>query len=379
MARGFVRKRGDTWYAYWRMPDGRQRAKAIGRNKRTAEAFLNNLQTQLQAGVYRDLKASTFADFVDRWLDDYAEVNTRPSTCANYRSIFRSSLVPYFGEYRLAEIQAEDVQRFVAHKLKAVGPNTVRKHLLLLKTMFNHAVLWGYMRDNPALYVRPPRLPHREMDFMTPDEVRLFLEAVHPWYAPLFLTAIMTGMRLGELQALQWGDISWNNGTIRVQRSVWRGEFQDPKSKRSIRTVGMPRRLAEVLSEYKAHAAANEHSLVFTTPAGKMLDQSDLRRRVFEPTLERAGLRKMRIHDLRHTFASLLIDQGENLKYVQMQLGHASIQTTVDRYGHLMPDAHVGAMERLEHSLFGAALDDKPLTTKSEIEQAPSFISSGPA
>ena len=125
--------------------------------------------------------------------------------------------------------------------------------------------------------------------------------------------------------------------------------------------------------DHKLDAPWNEHDLVFTTPEGGLIDPANLRHRVFEPTLRVAGLRKMRIHDLRHTFASLLINQGENLKYVQHQLGHASITTTVDRYGHLMPDAHIGASKRLDATVFGHGPEnpvDNLLTTPRETKQA---------
>ncbi|MDA3937262.1 MAG: site-specific integrase, partial [Actinomycetota bacterium] len=112
-------------------------------------------------------------------------------------------------------------------------------------------------------------------------------------------------------------------------------------------------------------------------PEGGMIDDANLRHRVFEPTLRRAGLRKIRIHDLRHTFASLLINQGENLKYVLQQLGHASIQTTVDRYGHLMPEAHRGASERLDATVFGDCPENlarKLLASAPEYENRPEAI-----
>lgn len=160
-------------------------------------------------------------------------------------------------------------------------------------------------------------------------------------------------MRLGELLALQWSDIDWKSGTIRVKRSVLNGTFQEPKTRNAIRVIGMSPMLTEVLREHLAVVPKSEAGLVFCTEAGKIIDGANLRHRVFEPALKNAGLRKIRIHGLKHTFASLLINQGENFKYVQHQLGHASITTTVDRYGHLMPNAHVYVGKRLDASIFG--------------------------
>jgi integrase len=243
---------------------------------------------------------------------------------------------------------------------------TVQKALVMLKGMLKQAVEWDYLRVNPAQNVKAPRREHVEMDALTPDEIHTFLAALAPEWRPLFFTAIFTGMRLGELLALQWSDVDWRGGTIRVRRSVWQGQFQDPKTRNAVRTIGMSPRLRTVLMEHKLDAPWSEHDLVFCTADGGLLDDANLRHRVFEPSLRVAGLRKIRIHDLRHTFASLLINQGENLKYVQQQLGHASITTTVDRYGHLMPDAHVGASQRLDATVFGNGPEDsayKPLTS----------------
>ena len=374
MARGSVRKRGDMWYAYWRNEQGGQHAKAVSTRKKDAEAFLTRVQSQVVDGTYRDLAPITFAAFSEQWLRDYAAVSVKPSTLGGYKSMLNSSLVPFFGPMQLASIRATDVQRYIAERMgTGLKPATVQKAVILLKTMLKHAVEWDYLRTNPAQNVKPPRRDHVEMEFFTPDEIRVFLDATEPRWYPLFFTAIFTGMRLGELLALQWSDIDWHGGTIRVRRSVYRGQFQDPKSKRSVRTLGMSPRLAAVLLDHKLNAPWSENDLVFCTADGGIIDQANLRHRVFEPTLTAAGLHKMRIHDLRHTFASLLINQGENLKYVQQQLGHASITTTVDRYGHLMPDAHVGASLRLDATVFGEAPEtpvDNLLTRAPETEQA---------
>jgi len=383
MARGFVKKRGATWYAYWRDAQGRQHAKAIGTRKKDAETFVARVHTQVADGLYHDIAPITFPAFADMWLRDYAAVQVKPSTLLNYRSMLTSSLIPFFGPTPLAAIRTADVQRYVAERMASgVRPATAQKALVLLKGMFKQAVEWDFLRANPAQVVKAPRREHTEMDFLTPEEIPVFLQAFAPEWRPLFFTAIFTGMRLGELLALQWSDIDWRGGTIRVRRSVWHGQFQEPKSRGSVRTIGMSPRLAAVLMEHKINATWNEPDLVFTTAEGQLIDPSNLRQRVYEPSLRLAGLRKMRIHDLRHTFASLLINQGENLKYVQQQLGHASITTTVDRYGHLMPDAHIGASQRLDATVFGHGPESsayKPLTASDETKQARSSMSLGPA
>jgi integrase len=379
MARGSVLKRGSIYYAYWRDPSGKQRAKAIGTRKKDAEAFLDTLQAELHAGTYRELKKATFAEFGQLWIDTHAALNVKASTLATYRSRIDGPFGDAFGSRSLQAIGTEDVQRFLAGR-QALGnrPATIRHYLVLLHGILETAVLWGYLTRNPCDGIKAPRVRNPEMDFLIPEEVRQLLDAADPEYRALLATAAMTGMRQGELLALQWDAIDWRGGTIRVRRSLYRGEFVDPKSAHSVRTIGMSKRLAAILLEHKVSAPYSPWDLVFCTAQGTPLDQANLYNRVFQPTLRRAGLRRIRFHDLRHTFASMLINQGENLKYVQAQLGHASITTTVDRYGHLMPDAHVGVSERLDATLFGppaAILVDNVLTRAPQKEQARSSVS----
>ena len=370
MARGFTQKRGDVWYAYWRDASGKQHGKAVSPRKKEAEKYLDTVQASVHAGTFREIEDVTFEEFARRWLEDYATVSVKASTLRTYSGRVQGQLRRAFGSMKLSQIGAAEVQHFLADLTRqGVSPSTVSAYLVLLRNMLNHAVAWGNLAQNPASAIKGPKVPHTEMDCLTPDEVRAFLAACDDEHRPLFATAIMTGMRLGELLALQWSDINWHAGTIRVRRSLFEGRFVDPKTPKSVRVIGMSDRLAAILLEHKVTAPYSPLDLVFSTPEGTPLDPSNLRDRVFAPTLRRAGLRKVRIHDLRHTFASLLINQNENLKYVQKQLGHSSITTTVDRYGHLMPDAHRGANERLDATLFGDAektLANKMLTNDSE-------------
>jgi integrase len=219
--------------------------------------------------------------------------------------------------------------------------------------IFKRAVIWKYLKENPAQYVSKPRAERKEMGFFTPKEIKIFLENARPRAYALFATAILTGLRLGELLALQWGDISWSTSQIYVRRSLYKGRFIEPKSRYAVRSVALTPKLATILKKHRLSSPPSEFDLVFCTKDGKPLDHSNVINQEFLPTLRRAGLRRIRFHDLRHTFASLLLHQGENIKYVQRQLGHASVQTTLDLYGHLLPDIHNRAGERLDETVFG--------------------------
>jgi len=367
MARGSVRKRGEIWYIIYPFR-GKQKWKAIGSSKRAAEQALAEVMNSIHKGTYRDLPKTTFAEFSEKWIKEYCRTALKPSTLRGYENWIRRHLMPFFGYMQLSEISPEDVQAYVSEKLAddKISPKSINNSLVPLKRMFTIAVRWGYLRANPAQYVEKPRQEHQEMDFLKPEEIRVFLENVSEEFYPFFLTAILTGMRRGELMGLQWGDIDWQNRTIHVRRSVWGGRFQTPKSKRSIRAISMSPGLMTTLRKHQMRSARNKDELVFASKDGTFLDGDNVVKREFLPALRRAGLRKIRFHDLRHTYVALLIAQGENVKFIQSQLGHASIQTTLDRYGHLLPESNSAAGERLDATVgFCGDIDpvSKPLAS----------------
>ena len=295
---------------------------------------------------------ANFTDFSRYWLKTYAQAKLKPSTLRSYVDIIEKHLIPHFCSSQLLNISASNIQEYVSLKLSdGLAPKTVNNHLVPLKQMFKHAVIWGYLRENPSQYVEKPRVEKKEMDFLTPEEIRLFLDEVNGEHYALFMTAVFTGLRRGELLALQWGDIEFRTGNIAVRRSLYKGGFTGPKSKSSIRKVVMSPVLAGGLKKHKFQAMPNEHDLLFVNGAGNPIDADTLVRRQFLPALRRAGIRKIRFHDLRHSYATLLISQGENVKFVQSQMGHASIQTTLDRYGHLLPEKNTGAGIRLDETI----------------------------
>jgi integrase len=360
--KGTVVKKGCAWYCVYRV-GGQQKWKKGGDTKREAEKVLAETVNDINQGTYREIQEIGFKDFSKLWLETYARTKCKASTVRSYEDVIEGHLVPYFGNVPLTSISPAKVQKYVSRKLsekkrnkdgelvQKLSPKTVINHLVPLKEMFKHAVRWSYLRESPAQYVERPRVEREEMDFLTPEEIRLFLENVAPSYHALFLTAVLTGLRRGELLALQWGDVGFANNMIHVRRSLYKGAFVSPKSRRSLRKVLMSPALAAALKKYKLQAPPNEQDLVFANGEGKAMDPDNLIRREFLPALRRAGLRKVRFHDLRHSFATLLISQGENIKFIQSQLGHASIQTTLDRYGHLLPESHHEAGNRLDETL----------------------------
>lgn len=348
-----------SWYIYYQTPEGKKRWECIGPRKKDAERVLSARLEEIRLGKYRELRKSKFAEFADIWVRDYAKIRVKESTLASYESILSKHLKPRFGNLELSRITTQAIQQFVAELAsgEARANKSVINILIVLRLMLKHAVRWGYLYENPADHVERPRIEHREMRFLTPDQVNQFLRESSADDLPLFLAAVLTGMRRGELLALMWKDLSWESNALQVERSLYKGHFVEPKSKKSRRQIAMPSRLVIELKKLKLRSVKGDLDLVFCTEEGKALDPDNLVKRRFLPTLRRAGVPRIRFHDLRHTHAALLIAQGESVRFIQEQLGHASAQTTLDRYGHLFPDQRGQAAERLERSLFGAAAE----------------------
>jgi len=368
-SRGACRHPRATYAVVYRA-GGRQRWESVSRNKKAAERRLAEVAAELHRGVFSPLKPILFRDFAPQWLRDYAEGAVKPLTLRLYRTLLRIHLLPAFGGLLLTQITTREVQSFCAQCLreKGLAPKTTNHLLLLLKLVLKHARQWGYLRENPVEGVKPVRVEHREMAFLHPDEVQVLLKHADEPFRTLFLTAILTGMRRGELLGLQWGDVDWHNNLIHVRRTLYalnrselaelkashKWRFSTPKSARSVRTIEMSPKLREALELHRLVCPRSAEDLVFCTTDGQPLHAENMVRREFLPALSRAGLPRIRFHDLRHTYTTLLIAQGENVKVIQSQLGHASIQTTLDRYGHLLPETRRLVGERLDAQVFGA-------------------------
>ena len=326
--------------ACWRV-DGKQKSKTFAKRK-AAERYLTETVKHVQDGTYVEIRPITFQAYADAWLKGLGDL--KPSTRASYASLVTHRLIPVFGDRGLTTLTVEDVNAWLGVSAARLRPKTLRNALALLHKILADAKEGHYLAVNRLSGSRALRRPRAlqaedetEIEILTPAEVHRLLDAVAPAYAPLFLTAVSTGVRLGELLALQWGDLDEAGHRLHVRRTAYRGAFYVPKTKRSRRTVDIGDQLLAVLSrvrrERSGGTAPAPEALLFPAASGGVLDPDNLRHRVWTPALRHAKLRHVRIHSLRHTFASMLIAQGENVKYIS-QLGHASVTITLDRYGH---------------------------------------------
>ncbi len=348
--KGSIQKKGNTYYAVIALNGKRKWFK--GGTKKDAQKVLNDKLYEIGNGTYRELTKATFKEFSDVWLTSYAATSVKPSTLAGYKDMIERLLKPAFGHYQITDIMTGHLQAFVADRLKSVSAKTATNEIVVIKEMFKHALRWGYLKLNPAEYVERPRITKPEIEILSPAEIGALLENASGHYRIAFLTDFLTGMRAGELWGLQWGDIDWNSKRIHVSRSLWKGNFQTPKSKNSNRQIDIPDMLIHELKKWKLACPVNEHDLIFPSPAGKSSQHDNVVKRHFNPALRKTGLRQVSFHSLRHSNASMRIQAGQNIKYIQSQMGHASINITLDIYGHLFNDANFNRqqVELLENS-----------------------------
>ena len=301
--------------------------------KEAAEELLTDKIREVQRGEYVELTKMTYRDFKDIWVEKYAQGQVRPSTMSMYDGLFNKHLLPILGDRPLSGIGVEDLQELKSKKLaEGLSPQTVKHMLRLVRQMFSHAVDWGHLRKNPANKVKAPSVPIREMDCLSPEEVRLFLEHVPAKWSAFFLMAITTGLRQGELLAAKWGNLDWNSQQYYVRenlarkRGKYEGGLAPTKTEGSVARVDVSPNCLEAVRRHHAQQAEEklqaggdyvDMDLIFATSLGSPLDHKNVVNRVFHPTLEATGLRRIRFHDLRHTCASLLIDMGESPKYIQ--------------------------------------------------------------
>src|ERR1700694_1812542 len=366
-----IKKRGGKWYVFVNY-DGQRKAKCVGSSRLIAEQVKRQLEAKLALGDLGFLSDSreepTFATYAEKWLKTDA-LRCKPSTVDFYRDYQGRYVVPRFGQKKITAITRDEIKGFMSDlTAKGFAKNTIRLAVATLRVVLTSAVEDGILASNPAVrlgrFLQSDKATHKAQA-MTREEAESFLEAAkefYPEFHPLFLMALRAGLRKGELLAVRWGDIQVGtsdndpNRYILVQRNYVHGRFTTPKSKKS-RRADMSRELRRVLLElrdkrmleaFMKGKTSIAEDLVFPSKAGTVLDQSNLTNYQFLPCLDRAGLRRFRFHDLRHTFGSLLIRDGASLAYVKDQMGHSSIQVTVDSYGHLIPGADIAWVARLD-------------------------------
>ncbi|MCL6560780.1 MAG: site-specific integrase [Firmicutes bacterium] len=386
-----AKRRGHGEGSIYKRSDGRWEAKAsIGYNaegkpkritkyfetRKEAQDWLAKVAHEKNIGAFVEPHKTTLGEWLDRWLNDYKKMKIRLTTFESYEMNIRDHIKPAIGNIPLRQLQTSDLQRFYASLLKdgrhdgkgALSVRTVRYIHTILKAALEQAVMEQLLYRNVAKAVELPEEKKKEVVPFTREEIIKFVNHIKDdrLFAAYYLD-IKTGLRRGELLGLTWQDIDFENGRLQVRRELVQVkkegerikrplEFQEPKTEKSKRTVPLTKDVIKVLKAHKARQAQEKlfhgqhyqnNDLVFCTEDGKPIWPRNFHRR-YTKLLKKAGLPHKKFHALRHTFASLLLEEGEDLKNVQELLGHASIVVTGDIYTHVLERVKKKAVDKLD-------------------------------
>jgi len=348
-----------------RKPDGKLNRKYFyGTTKKDVREKMVACMHDQQRGLVTLGSKQTVSTFMHTWLSDVAKPRVRRTTYRSYEQIIRNHIVPGIGRFQLAKLNPQDVQRFLksVHD-KSISCDPIRR---VLRAALGQAVEWELIARNPAAIRNTPKREKKDAQFLTMEQSKQLLQACNTSkYGPLFKTLILLGLRSGEALALQWSDVKWAEAKIRIDKQL---QFHDgdwqllpPKSKQSTRILPLFGAVLEALRDAEAQQRENRtingtrwksSNFIFTTSVGTPLDSKNVRRE-FKSMLKLNGLPDIRIHDLRHTNASILLATGASARVISELLGHSQVSFTLSVYAHAMQELHVEAMDRLSERLFG--------------------------
>jgi integrase len=375
--------KGKPWWVFVSY-DGRRTSKKVG-DKRAAEKVASEIRAKLKLGQFnldqkKERQIPLFKHCAQAWIEVTIPATCKESTTSDYQAILDNHINPFFEDLKVNEITEGKIKELLFSKVNAGKAGSTVSHIKnVVSGVLNQAVDDDLISTNPALNLGTKFMKKindaiesrkssngdegkGEPDPLTQKELKLLLDKVHEHYSehyPLFLLLARTGVRIGEALGLRWGDIDFNDRFINLKRSLSRGKITTLKGKRG-RRVDMSLQLAEAL---KAHLVKSKEKgmklglgdhpeYVFTNRLGGFVDVNNWRRRVFVKALEKAKLRQIRIHDLRHTYATLRISKGDNIADVSNQLGHYSEMFTMKIYYHWMPGKKKAEVDELDDQDF---------------------------
>lgn len=358
---GSIFQRGDgLWTATLNIgydEKGKRRRRTVyGKSKKVVQEKLTRLQADSLSGTLTAASRDSVADYLDRWLKDAVKPSTRDATYRCYEGIVRNHINPRIGGVTLTKLTPLHIQGLYSSMERDGVSARVREltHAVLRRAL-NQGVKWGNLARNVCTAVEKPKVQKKAMQVLRPEEAGRFLAAsksdrLHA----LYVLALGTGLRQGELLGLHWTHVDLRAGTLSVVQTLLEnnGELKlgEPKSAKGRRLVHLPAMAIEALREHRKLMLAEGHPgpWVFCDTEGGPLRKSNLLRRSFKPILKEAKLPEIRFHDLRHTAATLLLAEGVHPKVVQERLGHSQISLTLDTYSHVLPSMQQEAAAKLD-------------------------------
>jgi len=372
--RGSIQKRegvkGTTYLVRVEFPGDRpgerkQRARTFS-SERGAQKQLTRWLSELDRQVAVEPSKITVVELAIKWLSTIASQRVKPTSVERYQATIFNHILPELGKLQAQKLTPVIVQDFYARKLASgAGARTVQLCHLRLSQVLKQGVTWNLLIRNVCEAVQPPKVESRPGKTWTSEEAKRFLaESVNDRYHPIWFVALATGMRRGEWLGLRWSDIDFEDRTIHVQQNIVPYQsgplIQTPKTRASVRKIKLPGELLEELRRHKAKQdelaiskgdAWENLDLVFCTGNGKPINPNNLYRNAIR-IMERAGVPRIRLPDMRHTHATWLLTEGMPVKVVQERLGHSKPSTTLDVYAHVMPGMQDSAAEAVSDILF---------------------------
>ena len=338
--------------------------------KKDAESYEHEVELKKDKGQNIAASTTKLTDYLDKWLKHKAKGSLAANTLEQYTEIIDRYVKPLIGQAQLRDLTPLMIQAAYDDLGSRVSARTVRYTHAVLSSSLKQAVKWRMMPDNPALFVDLPKQQRNEMRAISGSQVKQFLEAAaESKHFTLFATLLETGLRPSECLGLKRSDVDLHRGILTVQRTlIWKRNgseyyFGEPKTKRSRRSIPLSSQLTKLLKSHlakqgaarlQAGAAYTDLSLVFANESGQPLREHNLIVRHFKPVLDRAKLPKeIRLYDLRHSCATILLEQGEHPKVVAERLGHSGTAITLDTYSHVAATMQESASAKIANEMYG--------------------------
>lgn len=324
---------------------------------------------ELEQGMYVEPSKTTLKEYFVRWLEDYAKTALRPTSFQTYYTLIHQHIIPSIGHITLQQLQPMHLQRFYNEQLQkgrvdgqgGLSAQSVVKLHVIIKSALGHAVKWQLINRNVADLADPPAIRKKDIVTLNAEEVAHFLElAKESRYYITYLLAITTGLRRGEILGLRWKDIHFEEKRASIQKNlvVVKGTpiLQEPKTNGSKRSISLPITTVEALKKYKRIQSQEklkqginyqDNDLIVATSVGTPVNPRNLPRSFYQ-LMKKANLADIRFHDLRHTHATLMLQQGVHPKIVSERLGHSNTRITADIYSHVLPSMQEEAVDQFE-------------------------------
>ncbi|MCM3145080.1 site-specific integrase [Brevibacillus sp. MER 51] len=378
--KGYFRKRGSLWsftVDIGRKADGSRNQKTKGgfKTKREAEQACAELITQLTKGDYLEPSKKTVQEAMEAWLNTILQSTLRISTYDNYSKAIVKRIIPALGKLKLKDVQADHIQSFYLTLIKdGLSPEYIRYLHSILKSFFTYQVRLQNITKNVVKLAIPPRIGRKEQKTWSIEEAVCFLEVAkedNQSYYIVYLLALYTGLRRGEILSLRWRDCDLDQGKISVCQTLYYSNqqfhFLEPKTSRSNRLVSIPDTVVEIL---KAHRLEQEkhkrdmeciyedYDLIVANEIGKPINPRSLTGH-FRRTIQKARVPKIRFHDQRHTHATILLKLGEHVKIVSERLGHSNAAMTMNVYSHVTSDMQKEAAKKFDMALMQKSSEEE--------------------